>query len=321
MTTEETAVDSETWEQFGIWLADVQNLSQDTHAYPLALESLLAGDELDIPKGPGPAAVVRTLLDASVDNLGAAFSLAQAGRLSPVGIPTLVRGAIELSGLGMWVLTGPERAGRQERALRVGHDSLINAYKFFKERSELPGFSTEDKNAAAASAAEHKDSAAALGEAAAKEGLKRTRVTAKLNRTEALQEVDKARGSDFFSLWQLCSGFAHGLAWAPSLFHIPVGTHTMEGGGMITASTFDEERALMMFLWGKHAIEELRGTFAAGRSVTGGPATTLVSMPREKMEAEARAKGIQIGYQFTFPPPRQPESSTFYMAQPNNPKG
>lgn len=322
MTTEESTVGTNEWDLLGSWLTDVQGLSSDTYAYPLAPESLLAGDELDVPGMPGPAAVVRTLLDASVDNLGAAFDLVtQAGRLGPIGIPTLVRGTIELSGLGMWVLTGHERAGRQERALRVGHDSIINESKFHTERSQRPGLSNEDKDAAAQSATDQKRAAADLADAAAKAGLKKTRVTASLNRTDALREVDKARDSDFLLLWQLCSGFAHGLAWAPALFHTPIRTHTMEGGGTITASVFDQDRALMMLQWGKHAIEELRGTFAAGRSMTGGPTATLVSMPREKMEADARAKGIEIGYAITLPPPRQPDASTFYSARPNNLKG
>ncbi|MUK02545.1 hypothetical protein GM708_11795 [Vibrio cholerae] len=322
MTTEKPAPDTNEWDLLGAWLADVQGLSSDTYAYPLAPESLLAGDELGVPGTPGPAAVVRTLLDASVDNLGAAFDLVtQAGRLSPIGIPTLVRGTIELSGLGMWVLTGHERTGRQERALRVGHDSMINEAKFHTERSQRPGLSDEDKNAAAQSAADQKKAAADLADAAGKAGLKKTRVTATLNRTDALREVDKARDSDFLPLWQLCSGFAHGLAWAPALFHTPVRTHTMEGGGTITASVFDQDRALMMLQWGKHALEELRGTFAAGRSMTGDPTATLVSMPREKMETEARAKGIEIGYQITLPPPRRPDGGTFYSAQLDNPKG
>jgi hypothetical protein len=142
-------------------------------------------------------------------------------------------------------------------------------------------------------------------------------VTASLNRTEALKEVDTARDSQFFSDWQLCSGFAHGLAWAPALFHTKVGTHTMEGGGTITLSTMTEESALVMLQWGQHAGEELRGTFGAGRTfITDGADATLVSKPMQKMEAETAAKGLRIEYQRPISAPRRPASSTIFSAHP-----
>jgi hypothetical protein len=156
-----------------------------------------------------------------------------------------------------------------------------------------------------------------LADAAAKAGLKKTRVTASLNRTEALKEVDTARDTQFFSRWQLCSGFAHGLAWAPAIFHTKIGTHTMEGGGTITLSTMTEESALEMLQWGQHAIEELRGTFGAGRTfITDGADATLVSKPMKKMEAETAAKGLRIEYQRPISAPRRPASSTVFSARP-----
>ncbi len=214
--TVETPAPSDAWHQLGSWLAEVQDLANDSHAYPLAHGSLLAGDELGISEIPGTAAVVRTLLDAAVDDLASAYALVTSvGRLSPVAVPTLVRGAIELAGLGMWVLTGHERSGRQERALRIAYDSYSNAIKFHAHRSKSPALSADQRAKANDWAVENRISAADLADAAAKAGLKKTRVTAQLNRTEALKEVDLARDTQFFSDWQLCSGFAHGLAWAP----------------------------------------------------------------------------------------------------------
>jgi hypothetical protein len=316
--TIETPAPSDTWGRLGSWLVEVQELSVDTYAYPLAPNSLLAGDEFGIPEVPGTAAVVRTLLDAAVDDLASAFALVTAvGRLSPVAVPTLVRGAIELAGLGMWVLTGQERSGRQERALRIAYDSHSNALKFHTHRSKSPALSADQRAEATQWAIENKVAAAALADAAAKAGLKKTTVTASLNRTEALKDVDAARDTQFFSEWQLCSGFAHGLAWAPDLFHSKVGTHTMEGGGTITLSTMTEESALVMLQWGQHAIEELRGTFGAGRKfITDGADATLVSKPMKKMEAETAAKGLKIEYQRPISAPRRPASSTVFSARP-----
>lgn len=313
MATEASAP-SESWEQFALWLSEVQELSIDSNSYPLAQNSLLAGDELGNAAVPGPAAVIRTLLDAAVDDLASAYALlAAVGRLSPVAIPTLVRGTIELAGLGMWVLTGKERSGRQERALRVAYDSYSNAIKFHTHRSASKALSADQRAMAKQWTIENQDAAAALVDVAVKAGLKKTRVTVSLNRTEALKEVDTARETQFFSNWQLCSGFAHGLAWAPALFHTKVGTHTMEGGGTITLSVMGEEGALAMLQWGQHAIEELRGTFGAGRSfITDSADATLVSRPVKKMEADAAASGLRIQYQGLTPAARRPVSSAAF---------
>jgi hypothetical protein len=295
MTIEKAVPDE--WELLGSWIARAQDLSFDKDAYPLAPDSILVGDELGITGGASVAAVVRSLLDSAVDDLASAFALVTgAGRLSPVGIPTLVRGTIELAGLGMWVLTGQERSGRQERALRVAHDSYSNASKFYDQLSKSAAAPANVRAEATQGAADNKAWAVTLADDAAKRGLKKTRVTTQLNRTDALKEVDMARGTRFFSNWQLCSGFAHGLAWASQFFHIKVYTHAMEGGGMLTARTLEADRALTMLLWGKQAIEELTGTFAAGRMPAPGMGAdaSLVSTSKVKMQADALARGITI---------------------------
>ncbi|MCC9205968.1 hypothetical protein [Arthrobacter sp. zg-Y769] len=304
------------WDQLGPWITEVQTLSTDSHAYPLAQNSLLAGDELGATGLPGTAAVVRTLLDAAVDDIASAYALVTAAsRLSPVAIPTLVRGTIELAGLGMWVLTGHGRSGRQERALRVAYDSHANAMKFHAHLSQNMALPPNQRTEAREQVSKTKDAAAALADTAAKAGLRKTRITAALNRTEALKEVDKDRETQFFSRWQLCSGFAHGLAWAPSLFHTAVGMHTMEGGGTVTISTMTEDRALAMLQWGQGAIEELRGTFGAGRTfITDDTEARLVSKPWAKMQAETEAKGLKIEYLLPAPVPRRPPSSTTFFA-------
>lgn len=276
------------WERFSSWIVSVQDMSRNKEGYPLAEDSILAGDEAGMPEGVSVAAVARSLLDSAVDDLASAYTLAAlVGRLSPVGIPTLVRGSIELAGLGMWVLTGKERAGRQERALRVAHDSYLNARKFYEQIANDSSVPADVRKDAARGASDNRSQCDALAASSIRQGLKKSKVTATLNRTEALREVDAARGTGFLSNWQLCSGFAHGLAWASQFFHKKVYTHAMAGGGMLTSRAFDEDRVLIMLHWGRAAIEEFSGTFAAGRMPAPGMGSraSLISAPKAKVEA------------------------------------
>lgn len=291
---------SQGWQELGAGIRDLQGLSVDKEAYPLAPDSLLVGDESGMPEGVSVAAVVRSLLDSAVDDLASAFALAtEAERLSPVGIPTLVRGAIELAGLGMWVLAGNERQGRQERALRIAYDSFVNASKFFEELSKNTAVPENVRDDAAKGAVHNKSCCDTLLVGAVQGGLSKDTVSARLNRTSALKEVDVARETDFFSKWQLCSGFAHGLAWASQVFHTQVHVHSMEGGGLLTGRTLEEDRALAILNWGRHAVEELTGTFAAGSmSLPGSNAKlSIISGPEKKIVADAVARGIRnIGF-------------------------
>ncbi|WP_449373053.1 hypothetical protein [Arthrobacter psychrolactophilus] len=271
------------WERLGARLSELQGLSIDREAYPLAPDSLLVGDESGMPESVSVAAVVRSLLDSAVDDLVSAFALAtEAKRLSPVGIPTLVRGAIELAGLGMWVLAGNERLGRQERAIRIAYDSFVNASKFFEELSKNVAVPQSVRDDAAKGAVYNKSCCSTLLEGAARGGHKKNKVSARLNRTSALKEVDVARETDFFSKWQLCSGFAHGLAWASQVFHTQVHVHSMEGGGLLTGRTLEEDRAQAILNWGLHAVEELTGTFAAGRQSLPGPMRDCQLSPAQR---------------------------------------
>lgn len=295
MTTQELPTDG--WEPFGTWISEMQALSVDKDAYPLALDSLLAGDEVGMPEGVSTAAVVRSLLDSAVDDLASAFALAaEVGRLSPVGIPTLVRGSIELAGLGMWVLSGHERQGRQERALRIAYDSFFNASKFFEVTSKNNAAPPNVREESATAFLYNKSCGETFLDRAVMGGLTKNKVKARLDRTGALKEVDAARETDFFSKWQLCSGFAHGLAWASQFFNTNVHVHTMAGGGLLTGRTLTEDRALVMLYWGRHAVDELTGTFAAARLPLPGANAEMpiVSGPERRIIADAAARGIQI---------------------------
>lgn len=272
------------WTKLGQWLEQVQAWSWDKDSYPLGADSVLAGDEHGMPEGASVAAVVRSLLDSSVDDLASACMLAaELGRISPVGIPTLVRGTIELSGLGMWVITGKGRQARQERALRVAHDSLMNAGKFYEHVAKDATWPASDRAEASKRAEKYKAQQELLIADAVKHGLKKTHITANLNRTEALKEVDKARETVFFSNWQLCSGFAHGLSWAAQSFNTFVYTHSMEGGGVLTGRTLEKDSALTLLNWGKFAIEELQGSFSVGRLPVPGATDTaeIRAVPRK----------------------------------------
>ncbi|MFF1831125.1 hypothetical protein [Paenarthrobacter sp. NPDC058040] len=161
-------------------------------------------------------------------------------------------------------MTGAGRVGRQERALRVAHDSLFNAGKYFGHlagNTTVPDRVQQDANIAAIDMNAQIDS---LLSSASFLGMKKTAVKSALNRTAALQQTDKERGTEFFSRWQLCSGFAHGFSWAPQLFNGFAYRHVMEGGGVITGRVLNEERAFVLLGWGRHAIEELLLSFSQG---------------------------------------------------------
>ncbi|MGY4543630.1 hypothetical protein ACVWY0_003570 [Arthrobacter sp. UYNi723] len=284
----EPELSSPDWEKLGFWIQEAQRQSANKHSYPLDSKSLLALDQQGMPEGTSVAAVVRSLLDSAVDDLASAFALVtEAGRPSPVGVPTLVRGSIELAGVGMWVLTGTGRSGRQERGLRVAHDSLINAKKYFTHISRDPTVPAKVKEEAIDSARNFEQQAKTLSASTSFLGIKKSLVTASLNRTDALQQVDKARGTLFFSRWQLCSGFAHGFSWAPQFFHDFLYTHTMEGGGVLTGRTMGPERTLAILQWGQHAIEELLGSFHQGRiPAPPGARITIFATPASKRTHE-----------------------------------
>jgi hypothetical protein len=183
----------------------------------------------------------------------------------------------------MWILTGKGREGRQERGLRVAHDSLFNAGKFFTHMANdttVPAHIQEEAHKAAEGFKVQVDSL--LGSAVFL-GLKKTAVKASLNRTDALKHVDKERRTDFFSRWQLCSGFAHGFSWAPQFFSGFAYAHVMEGGGVITGRVLEAERALVLLQWGKHAIDELLGSFNMGLiPAQSGPHISIAAGPSLK---------------------------------------
>lgn len=275
------------WRELADWMGKTRKQSAAPDAYPLAPGSLLAGDEGGMPPGVSVAAVTRSLLDSAVDNLSGAVLAITAGQIHPVATATTTRGAVELAGVGMWILAGTGRRGRQQRAMRVAHDSSFNAVKFFQGLADSPGSPKDVREESTQAVRHHRTNCDEISDAAVRLGIKKTAVTARLDRTGHLQEVDKARGTDFFRRWQLCSGYAHGLAWASSFFNRHLYTHEMEGGGNLQGGYLSEESALAMLGWGRHAIEELQGTFAAARTAMpdfGDDATLFSGQPERIQE-------------------------------------
>jgi hypothetical protein len=275
------------WRELADWMGKTRKQSADRDAYPLAPDSLLAGDEQGMPPGVSVAAVTRALLDSAVDSLSGAVLAITAGQVHPVATATTTRGAVELAGVGMWILAGTGRQGRQQRAMRVAHDSSFNAVKFFQGLADSPGSPKNVQEECTQAVNHHRTNCVEISDAAVRLGIKKTAVTAKLDRTAHLREVDKARGTDFFRRWQLCSGYAHGLAWASSFFNRHLYTHEMEGGGNLQGGYLAGDSALAMLGWGRHAIEELQGTFAAVRTAMPDSSddTTLFSGQPEKVKA------------------------------------
>ncbi|WP_143469944.1 hypothetical protein [Kocuria sp. WRN011] len=158
--------------------------------------------------------------------------------------------------------------------------------KFFEgmtQTSNLPDWLAQESTQGAQS---YREACDQIATAAVALGIKRTAVTARLDRTSHLKSVDAARGTNFHQKWQLCSGYAHGLGWAPSIFNRHLYTHEIAGSASLQGSHLPEDRAFDMLTWGRHAIEELRGTFAAGcKSMPGcGAGATLFSGAPEKAQ-------------------------------------
>lgn len=255
------------WDELYAWAAATQELSSNSESYPVGPDSLLAGDGAGMPAGVSVAAIARTMLDSAVDHLVTAIQVIRcSGQVHPAATPTLVRSAIEHAAVGMWVLTGEKRAGRQERALRVAHDSEANALRFFqgvaRSSSSPPSVRLESTKAAE----HHQIACDEILLTAEKLHLKRPRVKSPLQRTDMLKGIDSARGTAFLSYWQLSSGYAHGFAWAPQLFSRRLGTFEMAGGGVLNIGDLPTEKALVMLGWGRAAIQELQASFAAARA-------------------------------------------------------
>lgn len=288
----------EGWFELGRWVTMARDMSSDPAAYPISPESLLAGDENGMLQGVSVAAVARAFLDAAVDDLSGALSSITTGKIHPVATATVTRGAVELAGVAMWVLTGTGRRGRQQRALRVAHDSAFNAAKFFQGLSDSPGLPENVREESRQAAAHNRATCDEITAAALRLGIKKTAVTARLDRTAHLKDVDGARGTDFFQKWQLCSGYAHGLAWASEFFNRRLYTHEMEGGGNLQGGHLPQDRALVMLGWGRRAVEELQGTFAAGRTPMPGFGndTTLFSRQRDKFQELFPGRKVEVRF-------------------------
>lgn len=260
------AISTDEWKSFQIWIREVQNSSQQMESYSLASGSLLSKDEQGMPEHCSVAAVTRSLLDCAVDDLACAFAIVDdLERVHPVGIPTLVRGAIELAGIGMWVLTGDGRQGRQERALQVAHDSLRNASRFADQLAGTPSVPNHVLDDARMARDDFNSERGDLLDGAAKLGINKEDAKKRLNRTQALQEVDDALGTEFLLRWQMCSGYAHGYSWAPRLFNTIQYKHTMEGGGKLMGGILSLDTVFALLGHGQRAIVELQGSFEAGR--------------------------------------------------------
>lgn len=254
------------WNAIYSWTLSLRELSSSSDSYPVGPDSLLAGDDREMPPTASVAAIARTMLDSAVDHLATAIQVIHLSEQIPAAsIPTLVRSTIEHAVLGMWLLTGDNRAGRQERALRIAHESEFNAAKFFRSITTSTSAPTTAHNESLDQAAAHQLACDEILRTADKLQLKRSRVKAPIGTTDILRGVDSTRGTAFLSYWQLCSGYAHGLAWAPSFFGRQLGTHELTGGGVLTAGDLSPENAMAMLHWGRESIQELQLSFKFAR--------------------------------------------------------
>ncbi|KRE33061.1 hypothetical protein ASG82_22785 [Mycobacterium sp. Soil538] len=164
--------------------------------------SSLAGDD----KASDPYQVshaVQMCIVTGVDHLHAVKSLfIESGVLHSAAPFTLVRGALEILSTAFWILHPSKRDTRVERVLRW------NAKNFHDQHPALLSLKLSD-------AASRDAKYARLAEVGAPRGISLETVKKGYASTEAVKYADTNSPSATPLLpWQMCSGYAHGRAWA-----------------------------------------------------------------------------------------------------------
>ncbi|MFD6107445.1 hypothetical protein ACFWFQ_32820, partial [Nocardia salmonicida] len=169
--------------------------------FPVASGSSLAGD--DAASDPYQVShVVMSSMTAGIDHLHALKVLVRDARVLHNLAPfTLARGALENLSLAFWVLHPQQRDVRIERALRWWAQNFKDADKACSPR-KIPNSDAEPKLLKLEAVAQRRPAIPGI-----RSGHRSTPAV------EYTQNHAKAARSVLFT-WQLCSGFAHGRAWA-----------------------------------------------------------------------------------------------------------
>lgn len=186
----------------------------------------------------------RWCLNAGVDHLHALKSLVIDGGLIHASAPySLVRGALENFGAGVWILHSQQRTVRIKRGL---HWWAKNFKDQDKATSGLISHTPlEPKIAKLVSLAE----AAHCNSMTIKNGYTSTSV---------MQYADKhSSASNPYLVWQICSGFAHGRPWANLAMNEMQMHPGSEDGVALVGFNSDHKRILSVTMPAMHLLEDL----------------------------------------------------------------
>lgn len=174
--------------------------------FAVAPDSSLAED--DAASDPYQVSqVVIASMTAAVDHLHALKVLVRDARvLHGLASYSLARGALENLSLAFWVLHPESRDLRIERALRWWAQNFKDAEKALAPRG-IHDSDAEPKLAKLEAVAQTRPAISVHH---------KTGIRAGHSSTEAVKYADEhaQRAREVLFLWQLCSGFAHGRAWA-----------------------------------------------------------------------------------------------------------
>lgn len=216
--------------------------------FPVASGSSLAGD--DAASSPYRVSyVVTASMTAGVDHLHAIKVLIRDAHILHTMAPfSLARGALENLSLAYWVLHPSQRDNRVERALRWHAQNYKDGEKALAPRG-VANSPAEPKLLKLEAVAQQRGITANI----------RTGHTS----TEAVkysQEHAKQAGAVLFA-WQLCSGFAHGRAWARLGASDRETDTTSEPGVVHLKLTANEQAVLWVTLEALHLLTDVLRTY------------------------------------------------------------
>lgn len=202
----------------------------------------LAGDE-SAWRWHDPAEVSRQSLMSATQHLNLARVAIEAGELFPTAHYTVLRGGLVGASLAVWVLGPDMPTERQQRALRVVHESYTKALQHHDEVRKVVDPSHPDAADwldAGAHLRQRRDQTRALWTSATLLSAKQPMQTTAVIGQVADELFDGMTAFEVKRLWQQMSGDAHSLMWAvvgrsTLTRHVGGGMAEMAAGGDLTA--------------------------------------------------------------------------------------
>ncbi|KAB1651837.1 hypothetical protein F8O01_17500 [Pseudoclavibacter chungangensis] len=207
-------------ELFHSWLDVLREDLRSGHGFRTHPGSELDEDDV-LVQGGLMSETVQLVIGASFANLDAAAQLLGSDDgVSPYPISTLIRAALEIAAVAVWLLEPDSTTGRAQRLLRLQHEDSRNEWMFGGDREH------------------HASTSARIVELAAHIGVTAKSVTSKPSSSELVQHLDEVvvdAGDIHFLIWKLHSGFAHGRRWALRVGTVGISRGPSPRGGEVLA--------------------------------------------------------------------------------------